>query len=252
MTTRTAATLSPVERRRRPFAIGDFRVAGNPWSRNISAEDARDVLRRVVGEAQTLADFAEVTAFKECVSMLHRDVLVMMRWLAAATDGAVLEIGPYIGGSTTMLAHGVQAPRPLVVMEAGGASPTHPHIPSDDILADLEQTLTLCGVRDRVRLVKEWSFQPGAIAAATAHLAGMPISLLSIDADGRVAQDFEMCRPLCAPGCVVIIDDYVESDSDHFRKADSIKPWVMDQVASGALVEFGVYGWGTWIGRLPA
>jgi predicted O-methyltransferase YrrM len=250
----TSASVPPgiAERRRRPFAIADLRLAANPWAMDIDPTVARDVLRQVVDEARSYPDFAEVTAFKACVSMLHRDVLVMMRWLAAATSGAVLEIGPYIGGSTVMLAHGVAPSRPLVVVEAGGASPAHPHIPSDDILADLEITLSLCGVRDRVQLVKSWSFEAGARDAIQAHLGGRGVSLLSIDADGRVAQDFEMCRPFCAPGCIVIIDDYVESDSDRYRKADSIKPWVQDQVARGALIEFGVYGWGTWIGRLPA
>jgi cephalosporin hydroxylase len=241
-----------VRERQREYAIGDLQLGANPWSPNIAPQHARAILEAVLAEARTLSDFGEITAFKHAISMLHRDVLIIMRWLAAATPGAVLEIGPYIGGSTTMFGKGVTLPRPLVVVEPGGAAPTHPHIPSDDILGDLEATLALCDVRDRVTLVKRASWDPQSVEDVRAALGGVPVTVFSIDADGHVDRDMELYRSLCAPGCVVVIDDYLDDENDKGRKALSIKPWVMDQVERGALIPFGVFGWSTWIGRLPA
>lgn len=238
--------------RERGFLIDELRVLPACWRPDITPDEARAFFEGALRGASESPDFEEISRFKGCVSMLHRDVLVLMRALASVVPGAVLEIGAYIGGSTVMLAKGVTPGRPLIVIEPGGAAPNHPHIPSADILADLEATLTSCGVRERLDLLKTASWSKDAMVAVTTRLSGMPVGLISIDADGHVGRDVERYRPFCAPGCVLVIDDYVGDENDAGRKALTVGPWVDEQVARGALIPFGVYGWGTWIGRLPA
>jgi predicted O-methyltransferase YrrM len=238
--------------RHRTFAIDDLPPLASRWSADIGPGEARALFDVLLRDATDAPDAAEIDVFKNTVSMLHRDVLVLMRAIAAMTSQAILEVGPYIGGSTVMLAKGVTSARPLVVVEPGGAAPNHPHIPSHDILGDLKHTLQQNGVRDRVTLLESSSWRPGVRESVATALGGVPVQVLSIDADGQVGRDMDLYRPLCAPGCVLFIDDYLESDPDYCQKALTIKPWVMQEVAAGRLIEFGVYGWATWIGRLPA
>src|SRR5256886_16306178 len=56
-------------------------------------------------------------------SMLHMDVLLLIYHFARFSEGNILEIGPYIGGSTIAAAFCVRdsgTPQKIVSIEAGG------------------------------------------------------------------------------------------------------------------------------------
>lgn len=69
------------------------------------------------------------------ISMLSLQVLAILRFLARVAKGRVLEIGPYVGGSTVALCTGAanaNAER-VISIEVGGRYEEHPHVPSRDI-----------------------------------------------------------------------------------------------------------------------
>src|SRR5689334_25435140 len=71
-------------------------------------------------------------------SMLHMDVLLLIYHFARFSAGNVLEIGPYIGGSTIAAAFGAResgTPKKIITIEAGG-SLKHCRLSSRNIIAD--------------------------------------------------------------------------------------------------------------------
>ena len=183
-------------------------------------------------------------------SMLHEETLLALFLRAQDASGAVLEIGPYTGCSTVMLAKGVEASHrasPVITIEVGG-SYDHPAVPSTDILADLRATLALYRVSERVTIVEGWSNVVQAEVAA--RLGGEKIGLLFIDADGEPGRDFTIYRPMLRDDAFLVVDDYVVSGGIAQLKADATRPWVDGMVERGAVQTIGVYPWGTWFGRL--
>src|SRR5678816_2310592 len=78
----------------------------------------------------------ELQQMRHRYSMLHLDVLTLIYHFAATSAGNVLEIGPYLGGSTMAAALGLRASaqkRKLVSIEPGGKHQHH-RLPSKDIL----------------------------------------------------------------------------------------------------------------------
>jgi predicted O-methyltransferase YrrM len=75
--------------------------------------------------------------------MLHVDVLLLIYHLAKIAMGNILEIGPYIGGSTIAAAFGAResgTPKKIISVEAGGRL-KHRRIPSRNIFKDLKKNL---------------------------------------------------------------------------------------------------------------
>lgn len=182
-------------------------------------------------------------------SMLHVDVLVALYWLAQRTAGAILELGPYVGGSTVALALGAKsaARGKVITIEPGGAYAEHPHVPSQDIIGDLRRNLATYEVLDHVTVIEGRSFEPRTREAAIAALGERPIGLFFVDADGSVEADLERFSPYFSADTVVVVDDYVSEAAA--EKSGLINP-VMDRwVAEGRLERWDVIGWGTWVGR---
>src|SRR3989475_7297954 len=76
-------------------------------------------------------------------SMLHLDVLLLIYHFARFGPGNILEIGPYIGGSTIAAAFGAResgTQKRLVSIEAGG-SLKHFRLSSRNIIKDLKKNL---------------------------------------------------------------------------------------------------------------
>src|SRR5881394_1252510 len=76
-------------------------------------------------------------------SMLHMDVLLLIYHFARFGEGNILEIGPYMGGSTIAAAFGAResaAPKKLVSIEAGGRL-QHFRLSSKNIIKDLRKNL---------------------------------------------------------------------------------------------------------------
>jgi predicted O-methyltransferase YrrM len=100
-------------------------------------------------------------------SMLHLDVLLLIYHFAKITPGNVLEIGPYVGGSTIAAAFGACESvkrKKIISVEAGGRL-KHRRIPSRNIFKDLKKNLARFGVSESVTLINGYSFQETTISA---------------------------------------------------------------------------------------
>ena len=182
-------------------------------------------------------------------SMLHLDVLTLIYYFAATGAGNILEIGPYLGGSTIAAALGVRASgqaRTLLTVEPGGQHKHH-RLPSRDILRDLNKNLGKWKVADGVSVLAGYSWEEKTITAVHAQLPPGSVGLLLIDADGDAKRDLELYRGLLAAGCNVVVDDYFSLKAG--GKDLKTRPQIDALVTSGELQALGVYGWGTWIGR---
>ncbi len=184
-------------------------------------------------------------------SMLHRDVLILLYYLARKTEGDILEIGPYIGGSTIAAAFGVRASgrvRSMVTVENGGQM-VHPTLPSRDIVADLNRNLAANGVADLVQVVVGWAVNEKTIKVVHRHLRAESVGLLVMDADGAVKSALASYRDLLIDRCWVVIDDYYAPVGLAAEKGAITRREVDELVAAGELETLGYYGWGTWFGR---
>ncbi|MBA3883602.1 MAG: class I SAM-dependent methyltransferase [Chthoniobacterales bacterium] len=182
-------------------------------------------------------------------SMLHLDVLTLLYYFASTSAGNILEIGPYLGGSTISAALGMRgssAHRRLISVEPGG-SHRHHRIPSKDILRDLRKNLAKQRVAEMVTLIAGYSWEEKTMSEVRGQLELCSVGLFIIDADGEVKRELGNYRNLLLPGCNMVVDDYVSLKSG--GKDLTTRPQIDELVASGELQALGVYGWGTWIGR---
>jgi predicted O-methyltransferase YrrM len=199
--------------------------------------------------------FGWLLSIKKKLSMLHIDSLMALRHLVQITTGTILEIGPYIGGSTIVMARAMREmgrERPFLTVEVGGTNPNHWCFPTKDIVGDLRKNLHRHGVQDLVEIVVGWSYDSHVIAKIATKTCGMPIDLLVFDANGAgLEQELQRFKPYCAPGCFLVCDDYMESE-DFQLKSIHVKFAVDRLVQDGLLEQIGVLPWGTWFGRMTA
>ena len=81
-------------------------------------------------------------------SMLHMDVLLLIYHFARSSPGNIIEIGPYVGGSTIAAAFGSRESgmrKKIISIEAGG-SLKHFRLSSRNIIKDLKKNLARFGV----------------------------------------------------------------------------------------------------------
>ncbi len=208
------------------------------------ADELAQHLKRLPGTS-TYTKLLELKQF----SMLHWEVLAILQFFAKHLRGAILEIGPYLGAGTIALAqtagkkHG-----PIITVEVGGAHEAHPSIPTKDILGDLRRNLQRYGVSGRVHLLEGNCADTEIIGKIGRCLGQDRIGLMVIDADGEVERDMLNFARFCDPSCYLVIDDYVSEGAK--EKATKIKPYMDRMVAEGKMRQFGIYGWGTWVGQL--
>ena len=186
-------------------------------------------------------------------SMLHLDVLLLLYHFARTGEGEILEIGPYLGGSTIAMGLGVQAAGRGVhihTVEYGGSFKDHPSLPSDDIIKDLKKNLAKRGVDGIVTVLQGMSNDRAITAEVNRLYAPGSVGLLALDADGGVARDLKLYGHLLREDCLLVVDDYY-GPAD-LAKVAPTRLEVDALVARGAVEAFGLYGWGTWIGqRVP-
>src|SRR5437773_9723096 len=99
-------------------------------------------------------------------SMLHTDVLLLIYHFAGISSGNILEIGPYVGGSTIAAAFGARESgtrKKIISIEAGG-SLKHFRLSSRNIIKDLKKNLVRFGVADDVTLINGRSFDAAIIS----------------------------------------------------------------------------------------
>jgi predicted O-methyltransferase YrrM len=180
-------------------------------------------------------------------SMLAVDVLVLIYHFARITDGIILEIGSFVGGSTVAAALGARDSgrrKKIISIEPGGRLRDH-KLATKDIFKDLKKNLARAGVLDAVTLINGLSFDETTIATVREMVGPNEIGLFIFDADANVRRDIDCYGDRFSPGCWVVIDDYI-SESE---KGGPTRAQVDELVAAGRLQPLGCYGWGTWVGR---
>ncbi|HXO94399.1 MAG TPA: class I SAM-dependent methyltransferase [Candidatus Acidoferrum sp.] len=179
-------------------------------------------------------------------SMLHLDVLLLIYHFARFGAGNVLEIGPYIGGSTIAATFGARdsgTRKKIITIEAGGSA-KHFRLSSRNIVKDLRKNLARFGVAEDVILINGRSSDDAIISEVRHRLNSGDVGLFIFDADNNVRRDLDCYGDLLNDGCWVVIDDYFGP-----AKAAPIRAQVDALVSEGRLLPFGYYGWGTWVGQ---
>ena len=179
-------------------------------------------------------------------SMLHVDVLLLIYHFARFSPGYVLEIGPYVGGSTIAAALGAResdTEKKIITIEAGG-SLKHFRLSSRNIIKDLRKNLAKFGVSQDVTLINGRSSDEAIKSEIYQRLASRQVGLFVFDADNNVRRDLDSYGDLLKDACWVVIDDYFGP-----AKAAPLRAQVDGLVNEGRLVPFGYYGWGTWVGQ---
>ena len=174
------------------------------------------------------------------------DVLLLIYHFARFGAGNVLEIGPYVGGSTIAAAFGAResgAQKKIITIEAGG-SVKHFRLSSRNIIKDLKKNLARFGVAEGVTLINGRSSDEAITSEVRRHLSSREVNLFIFDADNDVRRDLDCYGDLLNDGCWVVIDDYFGP-----AKAVPLRAQVDALVSEGRLVPFGYYGWGTWVGQ---
>jgi predicted O-methyltransferase YrrM len=222
------------------YRIEEMRVA------YLHARMSEEFFRRYLREREEHPGYQRACSARE-ISMLHEEVLMLLRLFVIASRGAVLEIGSYIGGATTVLAATAKEFRkgPVISIEPGGAH-NHPDIPSTDIFSDLVRNVKEAGVSQHVTLLNGVSYDPKVVESVNQARGRKKIDLLIIDADGDVGRDFVTYHNSLKIGAIVVLDDYASKWAP--EKAQPVKEWVDQAVSSGTLSPLGLWGWGTWIG----
>lgn len=206
--------------------------------------------------SQTLVEYRHQPIFAQLHtiglkhSMLHLDVLLLLYHFARTTEGEILEIGPYLGGSTIAMGLGVQAagrPNHIYTVEYGGAYKEHPTLPSDDIIKDLKKNLLKRGVDQIVTVIQGMSDEKRVVTEVNHLYTPGSVGLLAIDADGGVERDLNLYGHLLRDDCLLVVDDYY-GPSD-LQKVAPTRVHLDALLDRGAVETFGTYGWGTWIGR---
>jgi len=179
-------------------------------------------------------------------SMLHVDVLLLIYHFARFGAGDVLEIGPYVGGSTIAAAFGAResdTPKKIITIEAGGTV-KHFRLSSRNIIKDLKKNLARFDVAENVTLINGRSSDKAIISDVHQRLSSHEVSLFIFDADNNVRRDLDCYGDLLSNRCWVVIDDYFGP-----AKAAPLRAQVDGLMSEGRLVPFGYYGWGTWVGQ---
>jgi predicted O-methyltransferase YrrM len=183
-------------------------------------------------------------------SMLDINVLVLIYHFAKVSEGDILEIGSFVGGSTIAAGLGARdsgRQKKIISIEPGGRLKDH-RLASKDIFKDLKKNLARVGLLDAVTLINGSSFEASTISAVRELVAPGEIGLFIFDADSNVRRDIDCYGDRLANRCWVVIDDYFSATD----KGGPIRAQVDELVAAGRLVTLGFYGWGTWIGRWVA
>jgi len=185
-------------------------------------------------------------AVKDACSMLHTDVLILLYMVAARSNGQILEIGPYLGGSTIALSTGVRDSNRLVTSIEAGEGFGHHDFPTKDIIADLKANLQRWSCAEAVRIVQGFSRDEPVVRSVLELLSPESVSVLFLDADGQPASDLEKYENLLQDGCYLLVDDFLSPGSD---KGPSTRMQIEELCQAERLSPYGIYGWGTWMGR---
>ncbi len=180
-------------------------------------------------------------------SMLDIDVLVLIYHMAKVSQGAILEIGSFLGASTIAAGLGARdsgKQRKFISIEPGGRLTDH-RLATKDIFRDLKRNLARADLLETVTLINALSFDDTTISSVRQNVGPGEVDFFIFDADANVRRDIDCYGDRLADRCWVVIDDYISATD----KAGPTRAQVDDLVAAGRLLPLGFYGWGTWVGR---
>lgn len=202
----------------------------------------------IVHKVQTTKEYDFLDKI-DAFSMLHKETLALLHEMAKAADGKVLEIGPYMGGSTIAMASNSEGMTGKIIsVEMGGSHPDHPHLPTSDIVKDLTANIKKYKVQDNVTLLQGLSTEPLILEGVEKNAGEAGVGLLFIDADGNIKRDLEVYADYLTEDCLLCFDDYLSDAAP--EKQVGTKFWVDVLVQEKAIEGFGVYPWGTWFGKI--
>jgi len=214
-----------------------------PGPRETTAEiGARFVASMLAGDCFT----SETVRRARSISMLHEASLWALGQCAGMSDGPVLELGPYIGGSCTMLAAGAR--HGVISVEIGGPNPGHPQTPTLDTIADLRRNLASAGLAGNVEIIEGHAMDMGVAARVEAALAGRKAGMMFVDIDPGTEKAITLYSRWLADGAILVVDDYASEVA--VDKAAGVKAFIAAGVQAGVIEPIGLYPWGTWFGRL--
>jgi len=180
------------------------------------------------------------------LSMLGEAALSVLEQLAIRSNGPIIELGPYIGGSTIAMATGCR--HRLVTVELGGENPRGDHLASKDIIADLRRNLRDANVADRVKVIQGHFRSAAVYDQVASDMAGALAGLLFIDVHPGTELALSLYAHLLRDDAFVVVDD-IQSEIAT-EKAALVRGFIDKLKAAGILMEIGVFGWGTWFGKL--
>lgn len=179
-------------------------------------------------------------------SMLSPNCLLKIREFARYARGSIVEVGSYIGGSSCAMADAVRSAKSqYFIVEAGGAYPDQPFLPTNDILADLKKNLKKWGLLKRVNILEA---QAASAAWQLRQALGQnKIGMLFIDADGNSGSIIQCFLPLLADDCLLILDDYSDPD-----KGQPVRDFIEKASQSGRIefLSFDDENKSTWFGKI--
>ncbi|WP_441228937.1 class I SAM-dependent methyltransferase [Tardiphaga sp. 20_F10_N6_6] len=235
------------------MAIGNWREFYSTSDRDarISPRRVSRVFINNYASHWTASDKSALITECKGFSMLHQETLMLLSYFAKRANGAVLELGAYLGGSTIPIAKALQETGGglQITVEPGGSHPNHPDYPTTDILRDLKSNIKKYGVEGIVNLIEGYSDADDVVERVARVLDGRKIDLLFIDSDGKVGRDMDIYQKYLAPGCVIVLDDYMTVAADAADKEVGVRSWVASAADAGIVTELGVYPWGTWFGQ---
>ena len=209
-------------------------------------EDSLELMRKLIEYRHAKALHHQLMKAADH-SMLDIDVLILIYHFAKVSEGSILEIGSFVGGSTIAAGLGARDSgrrKKIISIEPGGRLEDH-RLATKDIFKDLKKNLARVELLDAVTLINGSSFEASTISRVREMTAPGEVGLFIFDADSNARRDIDCYGDRLANRCWVVIDDYI-SASD---KAGPIRQQVDELVAAGRLATLGFYGWGTWIGR---
>jgi predicted O-methyltransferase YrrM len=180
------------------------------------------------------------------ISMLGEVALSVLEQLAIRSNGPIIELGPYIGGSTIAMA--TRCRHGLVTVELGGENPRDDHLTSTDIIADLRRNLRDANVADRVKIIQGHFRSAAVYDQIASDMAGALAGLLFIDVHPGTELALSLYARLLRDDAFVVVDDIQSEIATD--KAALVRGFINKLKAAGILVEIGIFGWGTWFGKL--
>jgi predicted O-methyltransferase YrrM len=194
--------------------------------------------------------YRQLRRFGRRQSMLHSDVLQLLYHLARTGRGAIVEVGPFRGGSTVALALGMRDggnARKFITIEQGGRLRGH-RLRTGNIVRTLKRNLARKRVADLVTVLEGRSSDERIVAAVHDALDQEGIGLLVLDADAGVKRDLDLFAARLNDHCWIVIDDYY-AGAGGGDKGGPTTEQVDALVAAAQLLPLGYYGLGTWFGH---